>query len=92
MVDLKVAKPVQDFMDAENFDTSDFEPNVLAYYTVDGKQYSMPFNTSTPMLYYNKDMFKAAGLDPEVAPRTFDEVAEYADQADPARCRPGMSP
>ena len=80
MVDLKVAKPVQDFMDAENFDTSDFEPNVLAYYTIDGKQYSMPFNTSSPMLYYNKDMFKAAGLDPEVAPRTFDEVAQYAEK------------
>ncbi len=78
MVDLKVATPVQDFMDAENFDVSDFEPNVLAYYTIDGKQYSMPFNTSTPLLYYNKDMFKAAGLDPEAAPRTFDEVASYA--------------
>lgn len=78
MVDLKVATPVQDFMDAEGFDTSDFEPNVLAYYTVDGKQYSMPFNTSTPLLYYNKDMFTAAGLDPEVAPRTFAEVADYA--------------
>lgn len=78
MVDLKVATPVQDFMDAESFDTSDFEPNVLAYYTVDGKQYSMPFNTSTPLLYYNKDMFAAAGLDPEVAPRTFAEVADYA--------------
>ncbi|MFN8464748.1 MAG: ABC transporter substrate-binding protein [Caldilineaceae bacterium] len=80
MVDLKVAKPVQDFMDAENFDTSDFEPNVLAYYTIDGKQYSMPFNTSTPLLYYNKDMFKAAGLDPEKPPRTFDEVAQYAEK------------
>ena len=77
MVDLKVATPVQDFMDAEGFDTSDFEPNVLAYYTVDGKQYSMPFNTSTPLLYYNKDMFAAAGLDPEVAPRTFAEVADW---------------
>jgi sn-glycerol 3-phosphate transport system substrate-binding protein len=80
MVDLQVATPVQDFMDAENFDTSDFEPNVLAYYTVDGKQYSMPFNTSTPLLYYNKDMFAAAGLDPEAPPRTFEEVAAYAEQ------------
>jgi sn-glycerol 3-phosphate transport system substrate-binding protein len=77
MVDLNVATPVQNFMDAEGFDTSDFEPNVLAYYTIDGTQYSMPFNTSTPLLYYNKDMFEAAGLDPEVPPRTFDEVAEY---------------
>lgn len=78
MVDLKVATPVQDYIDKENYDVSDLEPNVLAYYTVDGKQYSMPFNSSTPMLYYNKDMFKAAGLDPEKPPRTFDEFAEAA--------------
>ena len=82
MVDLKVATPVQDFIDKEKYDVSDLEPNVLAYYTVDGKQWSMPFNTSNPMLYYNKDMFKAAGLDPEKPPRTFAELADYAAQAD----------
>ena len=78
MVDLKVITPVQDFIDKEGYDVSDLEPNVLAYYTVGGKQVSMPFNSSTPMLYYNKDMFKAAGLDPEKPPRTFAEVQEYA--------------
>ena len=78
MVDLDVATPVQDFIDAENYDVSDLEPNVLAYYTVNGKQYSMPFNSSTPMLYFNKDMFVAAGLDPENPPRTFDEFTEAA--------------
>ena len=76
MIDLKVATPVQDFIDKEKYDISDLEPNVLAYYTVDGKQWSMPFNTSNPMLYYNKDMFKAAGLDPEKPPRTWAEVEE----------------
>lgn len=65
MVDLQMITPVQEFIDKDNYDVSDLEPNVLAYYTVDGKQASMPFNTSTPMLYYNKDMFRAAGLDPE---------------------------
>ncbi len=78
MVDLKVATPVQDFIDKEKYDVSDLEPNVLAYYTVDGKQWSMPFNTSNPMLYYNKDMFKKAGLDPEKPPRTW---AEFEDAA-----------
>lgn len=78
MVDLQVIKPVQDFIDAENYDVSDLEPNVLAYYTVEGKQASMPFNSSTPMLYYNKDMFAAAGLDPESPPRTFEEVWDAA--------------
>jgi sn-glycerol 3-phosphate transport system substrate-binding protein len=38
----------------------------------------MPFNSSTPMLYYNVDMFKAAGLDPANPPRTFDEFTEAA--------------
>lgn len=78
MVDLKVVTPVQNYIDKEKYDVSDLEPNVLSYYTVDGKQYSMPFNTSTPLLYYNKDMFKAAGLDPEKPPRTF---ADFEDAA-----------
>jgi len=78
MVDLKVITPVQQYVDKENYDVSDLEPNVLAYYTVNGQLVSMPFNSSTPMLYYNKDMFKAAGLDPEKPPRTFAEVQEYA--------------
>jgi len=78
MVDLKVATPVQDFIDQEKYDVSDLEPNVLAYYTVDRKLWSMPFNTSNPILYYNKTMFKAAGLDPERPPRTFAEVTEAA--------------
>ncbi len=78
MVDLEVITPVQSYIDKENYDVSDLEPNVLAYYTVNGQQVSMPFNSSTPMLYYNKDMFKAAGLDPEKPPRTFAEVQEYA--------------
>ena len=78
MVDLDVITPVQQFIDRDNYDVSDLEPNVLAYYTVEGQQASMPFNTSTPMLYYNKDMFEAAGLDPDNPPRTFDEITEAA--------------
>jgi sn-glycerol 3-phosphate transport system substrate-binding protein len=78
MVDLKVATPVQDFIDKESYDVSDLEENVLAYYTVDGKQWSMPFNTSNPMLYFNKDMFREAGLDPEKPPRTWAEFEEAA--------------
>ena len=78
MVDLQVVTPVQAFIDKETYDVSDLEPNVLSYYTVDEQQVSMPFNTSTPLLYYNKDLFKAAGLDPEKPPRTFAEFEEAA--------------
>lgn len=78
MIDLKVITPVQDYIDKEKYDVSDLEKNVLGYYSVDNKLYSMPFNTSNPMLYFNVDMFKAAGLDPTKPPRTFDEVVAAA--------------
>ena len=78
MVDLGMAAPMQEFIDKEKYNIADYEANILAYYTVDNKLYSMPFNTSNPIIYYNKDMFKAAGLDPAKPPRTFDEVQQYA--------------
>ncbi|MBI5877977.1 MAG: ABC transporter substrate-binding protein [Chloroflexi bacterium] len=78
LIDLQVTKPMQDFIDADKYDISDYEPNVLAYYSVSGKLYGMPFNTSNPMLYYNKDAFKAAGLDPNKPPRTYAEVLDAA--------------
>ncbi len=96
MIDSKAVVPVQKWIDKENFDTSSYEKNILAYYTVDNKLYSMPFNTSTPLLYYNKDMFKAAGLDPDNPPKTFEEVAADAQkltQRDSSGkvTRPGMA-
>jgi sn-glycerol 3-phosphate transport system substrate-binding protein len=78
LVDLKVMTPVQNFVDKEKYDLSDLEPNVLAYYTVENKLQSMPFNSSNPLLYFNKDMFKAAGLDPAKPPRTFEEFTAAA--------------
>ncbi|WP_166241233.1 ABC transporter substrate-binding protein [Paenibacillus turpanensis] len=78
MIDSKAIQPIQTFIDADKFDVSQWEENILGYYTFDGKLYSMPFNTSNPILYYNKDMFKAAGLDPENPPKTYDEIADAA--------------
>ncbi len=78
MVDLKVVEPMQTYIDKDKFDLSTFEPNVLGYYSVGGKLYGMPFNTSAPILYYNKTMFKAAGLDPEKPPRTYAEMLDIA--------------
>lgn len=78
MIDSGYAAPIQTFIDAEKFDTSSLEPNLLAYYSVDKKLYSMPFNSSTPILYYNKNAFKEAGLDPAKPPKNFSEIEEYA--------------
>lgn len=54
--------PMQEMVDADNYDVSQIEPNLAAYYTVDDMLYSMPFNSSTPIMYYNKDMFEKAGI------------------------------
>lgn len=74
-------KPVYEVM-AESglpFDPGVYLPTVTGYYTTtDGKMLSLPFNSSTPVLYYNVDMFKKAGLDPANPPKTWPEVAEYA--------------
>ncbi|HWI64270.1 MAG TPA: ABC transporter substrate-binding protein [Symbiobacteriaceae bacterium] len=78
MIDSGLITPMQNFIDADNFNTKNFEQNILSYYTFDGKLNSMPFNTSTPIMYYNKTAFKEAGLDPEKPPTTFEEFHQVA--------------
>ena len=58
MIDSGLIVPVQEYIDKAGYDINQIEPNLAAYYTIDGKLNSMPFNSSTPLLYYNKDMFE----------------------------------
>ena len=59
----------------EPFDQTAFLPAVVGYYTdTHGNMLSMPFNSSTPILYYNKDVFKKAGLNPDQPPKTWGEL------------------
>jgi sn-glycerol 3-phosphate transport system substrate-binding protein len=74
-------KPVYQLMKESGlpFDSNAYLPTVTGYYsTTDGRMLSMPFNSSTPVLYYSKDGFKKAGLDPAKPPKTWPEVAEYS--------------
>jgi len=64
-----------------NINWTDFLSVVRSYYSKDGNLYSMPFNSSTAILYYNKTIFKKAGLDPGKAPATFDEIEKCAKAA-----------
>jgi len=58
------------------FNPAAYVPAVAGYYTApNGQMLSFPFNSSTPVFHYNKDAFKAAGMDPENPPRTWPEVA-----------------
>lgn len=78
MIDLKSTVPLQKFIDREPGIMDNLVPNLLNYYTIDGQLHSIPFNSSNAILYYNKDMFREAGLDPERPPRTYSEFREYA--------------
>src|SRR5258708_13848143 len=73
--------PVYELMrdQAESFSPTAYLPTITGYYTdVAGNMLSFPYNASTPILYYNKNLFRAAGLDPEVAPKTWLEVGAAA--------------
>ncbi len=61
------------------FDSSVYVPAVSGYYTApNGQMLSLPFNSSTTVFHYNRDAFKAAGLDPDKPPKTWPEVVGAA--------------
>ncbi len=86
MMASKAIKPVYDvFKEAGiQFDESQFVPMVSGYYSDSktGHLLSQPFNSSTPVLYYNKDAFKKAGLRPG-ALKTWQDLADYAANQKP---------
>jgi sn-glycerol 3-phosphate transport system substrate-binding protein len=83
--------PVYQLMADESvaFDPKAFLGPVYGYYsTTDGKLLSMPFNSSTPVFYWNKELFEKAGLDPNKPPKTWAEVGDAAKKlvASGAKC------
>ncbi|WP_315757671.1 MULTISPECIES: sn-glycerol-3-phosphate ABC transporter substrate-binding protein UgpB [unclassified Bradyrhizobium] len=73
--------PVYELMrdEQESFSPSAYLPAIAGTYAdADGNMLSFPFNASTPILYYNKDQFRAAGLDPGAAPKTWPELGKAA--------------
>lgn len=75
-----VAKPVQDIMveSGYDFDSSDYLSGVRNFYAdSNGKMVGMPFNSSTPVLYYNADMLEQAGVEP---PKTYEEMELVAQK------------
>ena len=80
MIDSGATVPVQECVDADDYSLADYLPKVTGYYTVQDELRSMPYNPSSPILFYDKSKFAAAGLDPERPPQTLEEVREYSEQ------------
>jgi sn-glycerol 3-phosphate transport system substrate-binding protein len=66
--------PVGACIEASGFDTAPFLPRTLLAYQTEGVQWSMPFNVSDPVLYYNRKTFEAAGLDPADSPISLEDL------------------
>ena len=66
-------------------DFGDYIQPVVSYYTLGGKVNSIPFNSSSPVLYFNKDLMLKAGLDPKSPPTTFAAVLKTCAQFDAAK-------
>lgn len=62
--------------------TDQFYPQLMEAMTYDGGTYGIPYVTDTRILYYDKDAFTEAGLDPEAPPQTWAELVEYARKLD----------
>ena len=83
LISLDAVDPLQPLIDADpemQAAVEDFFPGFMLNSTRDGVIWSLPFQRSTPVLYYNKDAFREAGLDPEKPPTTWDELIEYAEK------------
>jgi sn-glycerol 3-phosphate transport system substrate-binding protein len=83
MAAMGAVKPVYQLMNEahEKFDPKGFLGAVYGYYSdTNGNLISMPFNSSTQVLYINDDAFKKAGLDPANPPKTWPEVGAAAEK------------
>ena len=78
IIDSQTVLPAQSCIDATGYDVDQLLEASRSYYTIDDVLYPASLNTSAPLLYYNKNHFRKAGLDPETTPGTLDEVREYA--------------
>jgi len=83
LIDADMISPFDDFINSSADGKAlidDIYPAFLRNSQQDGHTYGIPFQRSTPVLYYNKDLFKAAGLDPEHGPATWDDLVAYGKQ------------
>jgi sn-glycerol 3-phosphate transport system substrate-binding protein len=72
--------PIDACIEAAGYDTSTLLASAVNAYSTGGVQWSMPFNVSNPVLYYNRKVFTAAGLDPDSPPASLEELAAASQQ------------
>ena len=81
LVDMDGVIPLDDYIGSdEGLDIDDFFDAFMSNSTSGGKVWGIPWQRSTPILYYNKDAFAEVGLDPETPPATWEELVIFGQQ------------
>jgi sn-glycerol 3-phosphate transport system substrate-binding protein len=80
LMDMGAIVPLDEFISDDKAYLEDFYPAFINSVKRKGKIWGIPYQISTPLFYYNKDMFKEAGLDPERPPQNWDQLVEYAQK------------
>jgi sn-glycerol 3-phosphate transport system substrate-binding protein len=80
LIDSGAFVPIQDFIDRDGYDLSDLDQRAVKYYTAQDRLWAMPYAANVPLLYYNKTMFREAGLDPDRPPQDLEELRSYSEK------------
>lgn len=80
MIDTERIIPVHTLMEQDDYDASVFVPAVRDYYSDENGMLALAFNSSTPLIYYNADMFAAAGVEAPAPDWTFSDMIALCDQ------------
>jgi len=75
----------QPISNVRNVDLSDYIKPVINYYTIGGRVNSLPFNSSSPVLYMNQELMKKAGLNPKAPPTTFGALLKACQKIQAAK-------
>ena len=79
LIEQELIVPFDDIVEDKDWLDS-FYPALMANGKIEGKTWGIPFQRSTIVAYYNKDLFRAAGLDPESPPKTWDELISMGEK------------
>ena len=81
LIELEAIIPLNEYIESDDgIDIDDFFDGFLSNTIADDQIWSIPWQRSTPILYYNKDAFAEVGLDPETPPATWEEMVEFGKQ------------
>lgn len=79
LVEMGAIAPIDEYVANDpDIAIDDFYPMLANYDVINGQRYALPASTNNMQVIWNKDLFSKAGLDPEVAPKTWDEMKEMA--------------